>query len=46
LVHDFDEWWNIADHRECLLMMARMTETEPSLLGISAHLMVVASKTA
>ena len=45
LVPDFDEWWNNAEHRERLLKIARMLETEPSLLGVSAHLMAVAEKT-
>jgi ubiquinone/menaquinone biosynthesis C-methylase UbiE len=44
LVHDFDEWWATPDYRERLLNIARVLETEPSLLGISAHLMVVASR--
>jgi ubiquinone/menaquinone biosynthesis C-methylase UbiE len=44
LVPDFDGWWHRPDYRERLLKIARMVEAEPSLLGISAHLMAVASK--
>jgi ubiquinone/menaquinone biosynthesis C-methylase UbiE len=43
-VHDFDEWWSNPEHRDRLLKIARALETEPSLSGISAHLMVVAAK--
>ena len=43
-LHDFDEWWSNPDYRERLLKIARTLETEPSLAGISAHLMVVAVK--
>jgi SAM-dependent methyltransferase len=44
LVQEFDEWWSQQDYRERLLRIARVLETEPSLLGISAHLMTVAIK--
>jgi SAM-dependent methyltransferase len=44
LVPDFNEWWKGLDYRERLLKIARVLETEPSLLGISAHLMAVARK--
>jgi len=44
LARDFDEWWARPDYRERLLNIARALENEPSLLGISAHLMVVASR--
>jgi len=44
LVHEFDEWWNNPEHRERLMQLARILETEPSLLGLSAHVMVVANK--
>ena len=43
-LHDFDEWWTTPEYRERLLKIARTLETEPSLAGISAHLMVVAVK--
>ena len=44
LVTDFDEWWTNPAYRERLLKIARVLETEPSLLGINAHVIVVASK--
>jgi ubiquinone/menaquinone biosynthesis C-methylase UbiE len=44
LVHDFDDWWNTPEYRERLLKVARDLETEPAMLGISAHLMTVAVK--
>ena len=44
LAPDFDEWWNNQKHRQELIRLARMLETEPSLLGVSAHLMVVGTK--
>jgi ubiquinone/menaquinone biosynthesis C-methylase UbiE len=46
LISDFDEWWTNPVYRERLLKIARNLETEPSLLGVSAHVMVVASKPA
>jgi ubiquinone/menaquinone biosynthesis C-methylase UbiE len=42
LAADFDEWWNDPVHRDRLLEIARAVEAEPSLLGLSAHLMAVA----
>jgi ubiquinone/menaquinone biosynthesis C-methylase UbiE len=44
LVPEFDKWWANAEFRERLLQIARLLETEPSLLGISAHVMAVADK--
>jgi ubiquinone/menaquinone biosynthesis C-methylase UbiE len=44
LIHDFDDWWNTPEYRERLLKIARVLETEPSALGINAHLMAVANK--
>lgn len=44
LVPDFDEWWIKPEYRERLLKIARALESEPSLLGINAHLMLVAHK--
>jgi ubiquinone/menaquinone biosynthesis C-methylase UbiE len=44
LVSDFDEWWNSNDRRELLLGIARKLEAEPTLLGLSAHLVVAARK--
>ena len=46
LVPGFDEWWADPAHRQRLLEVARTLESEPSLLGISAHLMIVARKSA
>jgi ubiquinone/menaquinone biosynthesis C-methylase UbiE len=43
-LHDFDDWWTTSEYRDRLLKIARTLETEPSLAGISAHLMVVAVK--
>ena len=37
-----DAWWEVPEYRERLLGIARALETEPSLLGVSAHLMAVA----
>jgi ubiquinone/menaquinone biosynthesis C-methylase UbiE len=44
LISDFDEWWTDPAYRDRLLKIARTLETEPSVLGVSAHVMVVASK--
>jgi hypothetical protein len=44
LAADFDAWWDDPPRRERLLHLARRLETEPSLLGISAHLMAAARK--
>jgi ubiquinone/menaquinone biosynthesis C-methylase UbiE len=44
LTHDFDEWWGDEQRRERLLQIARALEAEPSLLGISAHLIAVGRK--
>jgi len=44
LVHDFDEWWERPDYRNRLLDIARILEAEPTLLGLSAHLIAVASR--
>ena len=45
LRRDFDAWWADPALRERLLQLARRLETEPSLLGLSAHLLAVARKT-
>ena len=42
LADNFDEWWNDPICRDRLLELARALEAEPSLLGLSAHLMAVA----
>jgi ubiquinone/menaquinone biosynthesis C-methylase UbiE len=44
LVSDFDSWWENELHRDRLLQLARILEAEPSILGISAHLMAVATR--
>ena len=44
IISNFDEWWRDAVYRERLLSIARTLESEPTLLGVSAHLMVVARK--
>ncbi len=44
LLKDFDEWWEDEVLRERILHLARMLETEQSLLGISAHLIAVGQK--
>ena len=44
LLPDFDAWWDNEEYRERLLGIARTLETEPSLLGVNAHLIVVAEK--
>jgi SAM-dependent methyltransferase len=44
LLRDFETWWNNPEYRDRLLRIARTLETEPSLLGVSAHLIAVAEK--
>jgi ubiquinone/menaquinone biosynthesis C-methylase UbiE len=44
LVDDFERWWSDPQRRERLLWAIRAVEHEPSLLGVSPHLMVVARK--
>jgi ubiquinone/menaquinone biosynthesis C-methylase UbiE len=44
LLADFDAWWENQDHRDRLLHLARILESEPSMWGASAHLMVVATR--
>ncbi len=41
---NLDEWWKDDVYRERLLQLARAVETEPSLLGVSPHLMGVGKK--
>jgi hypothetical protein len=43
-LHDFDERWNDAGGRERLLRVAHLLEEEPSILGVSAHLLAIARK--
>ena len=44
LIVDIDDWWEDEIHRQELLSIARALEAEPSLLGVSSHLMAVARK--
>jgi ubiquinone/menaquinone biosynthesis C-methylase UbiE len=44
LLSDFDDWWKNDELRRQLLQIAHTVENEPSLLGMSSHLMVVAAK--
>jgi ubiquinone/menaquinone biosynthesis C-methylase UbiE len=44
LLSDFAGWWDHQPYRERLLRIARTLETEPSILGVSAHLVAVAEK--
>jgi SAM-dependent methyltransferase len=44
LLSDFDAWWDNGECRERLLQIARALETEPSLLGVSAHLVAAATR--
>jgi hypothetical protein len=44
LLQDFDPWWADCGRRERLLAVARSLESEPALIGVSAHLVAVARK--
>jgi ubiquinone/menaquinone biosynthesis C-methylase UbiE len=44
LLQNFDEHWQDANRRDRLLEALRWIETEPSMLGASAHLLAVARK--
>jgi len=44
MLPDFMERWNDERRRENLLNVARMLESEPAMIGSSAHLVVVARK--
>jgi ubiquinone/menaquinone biosynthesis C-methylase UbiE len=44
LLQDFDAWWSVDSRRERLIAVARTLESEPTLLGVSAHLLAVARK--
>ncbi len=46
LLHDFDTYWNNPVKREWTLHLARALEFEPTLLGVSAHVMAVGRKPA
>ena len=45
MLTDFDERWNDPERRDMILDVARKLETQPSMLGASAHLLVVGRKT-
>lgn len=44
LLQNFDAHWNDLERREQLLNVVRSVEAEPTMLGASAHMMVVAHK--
>jgi SAM-dependent methyltransferase len=44
LLPDFDAWWEKGAYRDRLLQVARTLETEPCLLGVSAHLVAAATR--
>ena len=44
LLHDLFDQWDDAAHRDAILFAARATEAEPSLIGASAHLLMVAKR--
>ncbi|MEH2222162.1 hypothetical protein [Nostoc sp.] len=44
LLQNFQEHWNDVGRRDRLLEAIRWLETEPSILGMSAHIMAVARK--
>jgi SAM-dependent methyltransferase len=44
LLQNFEAWWAEPRRRERLLWLARTLESEPSMLGVSAHLLAVARK--
>jgi ubiquinone/menaquinone biosynthesis C-methylase UbiE len=44
LMQDFDSCWTNPERRERLISLARQLESEPALLGVSAHLIAVARK--
>jgi len=42
-IPELEKWWQDADDREVILFSARAIESEPSLRGLSAHLLAVAT---
>jgi ubiquinone/menaquinone biosynthesis C-methylase UbiE len=44
LTPEFDTWWDKEEYRSRLLTIAERLETEPTMLGIGAHLMAVGRK--
>jgi SAM-dependent methyltransferase len=45
MLNDFDERWNDPERREILIRTARALQSEPAVMGCSAHLIVVGRKT-
>lgn len=46
MVSDFDSRWADQVHRDDILYLARALESEPAILGVSAHLLGIARKAA
>jgi ubiquinone/menaquinone biosynthesis C-methylase UbiE len=46
LVSGFDEWWSNPAYRDTPMKIARSVEPELSVIGASAHMMVIARKSA
>ena len=46
LLQNFEEHWSEQNRRQRLLQAIRWLETEPSTLGVSAHIMAIAKKVA
>ena len=44
MLPDFDERWNDSDRREILIRTARALESEPAVMGCSAHLIMAGRK--
>ena len=45
LLQNLEEQWDDPNYRERLLNIARSLESEPSVIGVSAHIMAIARKT-
>ena len=45
LLQNLEEQWDNPNYRERLLHIARSLESEPSVIGVSAHIMAIARKT-
>ena len=45
LLQNLEEQWDDRNYRERLLHIARSLESEPSVIGVSAHIMAIARKT-
>ena len=45
LLQNLEEQWDNPNYRERLLNIARSLESEPSVIGVSAHIMTIARKT-